>query len=291
VVAGLPVLEVRRPFASRRWICLPFTDVCGPLGSGAAVSDLLEAVAHERLSAGVREIEIRDDVTGGGLSSIPVATRHVLELPTDPNEAFRRFRSSTRQGIRAAERAGVEVETASSRDALTHTFYGLHVATRRRLGVPVQSRRFFELLWDRVLEPGGGSVLIASAGGRAVAAMVVLVSPGTVVYKFGASDAGAWSLRPNHALFWAAIREACTSQDRKFDFGRSDFASEGLRRFKASWGAVERPLVYSTTRAATAGAPGGVEDGPLGRAAAAVIRHSPPIVCRAIGRALYRYAA
>jgi lipid II:glycine glycyltransferase (peptidoglycan interpeptide bridge formation enzyme) len=183
----------------------------------------------------------------------------------------------------------VRVETATSREGLTEVFYDLHAATRRRLGVPVQGRRFFELLWDRVLEPGGGSVLVASVGNEPIAAAVFLAAGDTVIYKFGASDADAWRLRPNNALFWTAIRDACADGRRYLDFGRSDHESEGLRRFKSSWGAEEIPLVYSSTRP-TAVAHTGLP-GRLGRAASFVIRRSPPVVCRVIGRAFYRYAA
>ena len=287
-VAGLPLLEVRRPLGPRRWLCLPFTDLCGPLGPADAIPSLVAAVDAERQARGVKELAVRDAVAAPELIPAEVAVRHVLELSDDPDEAFRAFRSSVRQGIRVAERGGVTVERATSREALTHTFYDLHVATRRRLGVPVQGRRFFELLWDRVLAPGGGSVLVASVERRPIAAAVFLAAGETVVYKFGASEADAWNARPNHALFWAAIRQACEEGRRLLDFGRSDFESEGLRRFKASWGAEEQPLVYSTTHPAPAPH---AEPGTLGRAASYVIRRSPPIVCRAVGRAFYRYAA
>lgn len=287
-VAGLPIVDVPRPFGGRRWICLPFTDVCVPLGAPDALSALIAAADAERSAAGAAELEIRSAVETPLLFQTTVATRHVLDLPSDPNEALMGFRPSTRQALKVAEREGVRVETAASREALTHVFYDLHVATRRRLGVPVQSRRFFELLWDRVLAPGGGFVLVAALDGRPVAAAVFLAFRDTVVYKFGASDAGAWRVRPNNALFWTAIRQACEEGRRQLDFGRSDHASEGLRRFKASWGAVEQPLVYSSTRPPKAQ---DLAHGTLARAASFAIRRSPPLVCRALGRAFYRYAA
>jgi CelD/BcsL family acetyltransferase involved in cellulose biosynthesis len=132
-------------------------------------------------------------------------------------------------------------------------------------------------------------VLVASVGNEPIAAAVFLAAGDTVIYKFGASDADAWRLRPNNALFWTAIRDACADGRRYLDFGRSDHESEGLRRFKSSWGAEELPLVYSSTRP-TAVAHTGLP-GRLGRAASFVIRRSPPVVCRVIGRAFYRYAA
>ena len=111
---------------------------------------------------------------------------------------------------------------------------------------------------------------------------------GTVVYKFGASDASAWSLRPNHLLIWHAIRSACEQGYRWLDFGRTDARNAGLRDFKLSWGAAEEPLVYR----ALGGKPEpATTSGGMARVLGPVIRHSPLLFCRAVGETLYRYAA
>ena len=72
-------------------------------------------------------------------------------------------------------------------------------------------------------------------------------------------------------------------------FGRSDADNQGLRAFKSGWGAEEKPLVYATIggekRRSLPHVPG------LGRAVEFAIRSSPPIVCRTLGEALYRFAA
>jgi CelD/BcsL family acetyltransferase involved in cellulose biosynthesis len=109
-----------------------------------------------------------------------------------------------------------------------------------------------------------------------------------LTYKYGASDARFWGMRPNHALFWLAIQAACADGYEFFDFGRTDLEDEGLRQFKSGWGGVEEPLEY-TTLGKPAGGPSRMA-GATG-AARALLRHSPPWVCRAAGGLLYRYAA
>jgi CelD/BcsL family acetyltransferase involved in cellulose biosynthesis len=291
LLAGLPLIETRSPLRRRAWIALPFTDVCGPLarpdGDPDAVERLVGALERARASAGVGRVEVRDALHGTAASPESAAVIHHLTLDPDPDQVARRFRSSIRQGIRAAEKAGVVVRRGDAESDLTRVFYDLHLRTRRRLGVPVQGRRFFRLLWERVLAPGGGFVLVASVADEPVAAAVFLTGGDTVVYKYGASDDRAWKARPNNALFRHAIDWACTNGYTTFDFGRSDLESEGLRRFKNSWGAEETPLVYSTLGATVS--PAG-QHGRLGALAAAVIRRSPPVVCRATGL-LYRWAA
>jgi lipid II:glycine glycyltransferase (peptidoglycan interpeptide bridge formation enzyme) len=199
----------------------------------------------------------------------------------------RRFsRSRVVRNIARAEREGVTVRTASGRADLD-MFYALHTRTRRRQGVPVQPKRFFDLLWSRLVEPGLASIVLASAGGTPVAGALFLTWNRTTIYKFGASDPAGWPLRPNHLLFWTAIRDSCARGDVRFDFGRTDLDNAGLRAFKSGWGAVERPLVYSTI---ASGATEGRE-GAAGRLLSVAIQRGPSWLCRGIGEGLYRYAA
>jgi hypothetical protein len=129
--------------------------------------------------------------------------------------------------------------------------------------------------------------LLAYSGSIPVAGAVFLTWNGTVVYKYGASDPDYWKLRPNHLIFWTAIRWACEHGYRVFDFGRTDLDNQGLRDFKSGWGATERPLVYSLL----ADRPPKPPSGRLSHALEEVIRRSPPWVCRAVGELLYKYAA
>jgi CelD/BcsL family acetyltransferase involved in cellulose biosynthesis len=292
VVAGMPIVAVPRPWAgphAAKWVTLPFTDHCPPLSAaGVDESSWLPLVRAAALAAGVRRIQVRAAVAGGAQTA--VAVRHLLPLTGDPDVVYRQFhRSQVQRNIRRAEREGVVVRAAERPTDLTETFYRLHLHTRRRQGVPVQPRRLFELIWRHVIAPGHGTVLVASHEDRPIAAAVFLRHNGTVIYKYGASDSSAWSLRPNHALFWHAIRTACEAGDTVLDWGRTDFENEGLRAFKSAWGAVEQPLHYTTLGGADAGSDLGASRaaGVLG----ATIRRSPTWVCTAVGEALYRFTA
>jgi CelD/BcsL family acetyltransferase involved in cellulose biosynthesis len=283
LVAGAPFIEVGR---RRRWVSLAFTDFCAPLGDSEAAGRLLLALEEQRLAKGIRSIEIRDRL-GADTHKTRVGYRHQLALDAAPEEIRKRFnRSQVQRGIRQAERDGVRVRLAANRDDLD-VFYSLHLATRRRLGVPIQPRAFFDGLWNRVIETGLGTIFVAELGGRAVAAAIFFGWRDMLIYKFGASDRTAWPQRPNHALFWSAIRWACDSNFSVLDFGRTDLDNEGLRTFKSNWGTVETELVYSTL-----GDPPAVRtNSKTRRALGAVIRHSPEFVCRELGERLYRYAA
>jgi CelD/BcsL family acetyltransferase involved in cellulose biosynthesis len=289
ISAGLPIVEVRHLLGRRRWVALPFTDYCPPLASDdageRALAEMLRRAARE---AGVASVEVRASLEGGTPLPEP-ALRHVLELDADPMVVYRGFHpSQVQRSIRRAERQGLRVRRSVEPEDLLRTFYELHLRTRRRQGVPIQPRRFFRLLAARLMAHGQGWVDIVEAAGRPIAAALFLAGNGTVIYKFGASDESAWPMRPNHLLFWHAIRAACEDGYRTFDFGRTDAGHDSLAAFKRSWGAREEQLTYSILGPAVPAQAGhGVAARVLGHA----IRHTPSFVCRAAGELHYRNVA
>ena len=172
---------------------------------------------------------------GGGVR------KHVLPLTPDPDAVYRTFKRSQVQGaIEKGEREGTVVRRGTSPADLTRVFYELHTLTRRRHGVPVQPRRFFESMWRRIVEPGLGFVLVAEVDGRPAGAAVFLAWNGTVIYKYSAAVPELSRFRPTNVILWHAIRWACEHGYRRFDFGRMDLDNEGLRSFKRGWGTEER---------------------------------------------------
>lgn len=276
VVAGLPWARVESRLTGRRLVAVPFSDVCEPLGS---VGELVPAIDEARRELGLG-LEVRALVHELGGSSPHRYWHHVLEL-TDDGESG--ASASTRRGVAKARREGLTFERRADADALD-AFYRLHVRTRRRLGAPTQSKRFIDGLLA-LFERGHGFVALVSAhGARPVAAAVFLRLGAHLIYKYGASDAAALSLRPNNLLFAEVIRWAGADGCRTLDLGRTDLDNEGLRRFKRGWGAEELPLHYTYVGL----------DPPSGRSLAervlaVAIRNSPPLLSRATGAALYRH--
>jgi CelD/BcsL family acetyltransferase involved in cellulose biosynthesis len=287
ITAGIPVVDVR-VLRRRRWVALPFTDTCPPLlGPGSDGESFTRALESARLLAGC-PLLVRAPISGR-VDQAAEAVTHTLALSDDADRVQAGFHHSQRRNIKRAAKEGVEVRRAAEPSDLSHTFYALHSATRHRLGVPVQPRRFFEAQWRGLVAPGHARLLLAYREGNAIAGMLLLQGNGTVTYKYGASDAAALDVRPNHALFAQAIRDACVEGNHTFDFGRTDFEDEGLRVFKTNWGALETPLVYSALGAAPARKRAAPDDSPGLRRT--VLRRAPAWVGRAAGELLYRYAA
>src|SRR5438270_1742078 len=285
VVAGMPLLEVPGPMRRSRLMSLPFTDSCPPLATD--VGGLRELTGN--LLRWRREARAGQLIVHGALAPQPDvrvvtrAVRHVLPLAASGDEVLGRLKGSPLpRAIRKAQREGVEATVSRAREDL-ELFYRLHLQTRRRLGVPVQPRRFLERIWTHLINQGLGFLVLATYQSQPIAAALFLAWNGNVIYKFGASDRRHWELRPNNLVMWTAIDWACRRGYRQLDFGRSELDNEGLRDFKRRWGAMELPLRYSYVAARPPRSTSPVTK----RALAALIQTSPPAVCRALGELLY----
>lgn len=287
IEAGLPIVEIGRG-PRRRWVSLPFTDRCSPLttGSGQKV-DLAGQLAHVRRQRRLRSIELRDTLAERGGFAMPCGYWHELELAPDADTVYGRFNRLRRRLLRRAAEHEVVVEQGTSANDLCQVFFDLHVATRRRLGVPVQPRRLFELLWQRVIEPGGGIVFVARLSGAPIAAAVFLASHRRMTAKYSATDRNYATLGGMDAVYWNAMQWGCERGYQTFEFGRTEAENDGLRQFKRSWGAREVDLGYTIFAAQPPSGRSGKAQAALGE----VIRRSPPWVAKAVGRIAYRFAA
>jgi lipid II:glycine glycyltransferase (peptidoglycan interpeptide bridge formation enzyme) len=169
--------------------------------------------------------------------------RHDLELYADTDKLYRNVKDSNKRNIRKAQREGVTIARSRELDAV-RTFYQMHCLTRKKHGVPPQPASFFERLYDHVIRPGHGQVILAAHLGRIIAGAVYLHFGREAVYKFGASDSRYLHLRPNDLIMWEAIQWYCREGYARFCFGRTEPDNEGLRQFKSGWGAEEKVIRY-----------------------------------------------
>jgi hypothetical protein len=246
LVALIPMMEVRSLLTGNRGVCLPFTDFCGPLmfgtGGSAAIIEKLFEVARERKW---KYFEIRG---GKALERSAAAALafygHTLDLRGGHEELLPHLKSSVRRALRKAERSGLSVQVAGTRDSILE-FYRLHVRTRRRHGLPPQPLSFFLNIHDEVINPGLGFVVVARSGSRPIAAAVFFQFGKKAVYKFGASDERLQELRGNNLIMWEGIQFLEQNGVETLHFGRTSLKNNGLRRFKLTWGTEEERIEYS----------------------------------------------
>ena len=184
-----------------------------------------------------------------GLAEVTESTRfkwHGIDLTPHEDELWRGLSSMVRRGIRKAEKEGVKIANAESRDQLREWFL-LHLRLRKsKFHLLAQPYEFFLNIWDTFVEKGDGFLSLASADGRLIAGTLYLVWKDTCYYKFNASSPDSLLLRPNNLLMWHGMREAKRRGLRLLDLGRTNAAQEGLLTFKRGFGAVEEDLLALT---------------------------------------------
>lgn len=243
--ALVPLMEVNSCLTGHRGVSLPFSDFAGPLWTdatqSASVYNALLELASERKW---KHLEMRGgSVPPENAKSFLTYDAHQLDLRRGDESIKQGLDPSVRRAIRKAEKSGMEVTVERGTDAMD-AFYDLHGKTRRRHGLPPQPFDFFQSIATHLIARGLGEVVLARLSGVPVAGAVFLQSRGRVIYKFGASDAAHWPLRPNHLVMWAAIRHFAEVGCQQLHFGRTSQADEGLSHFKRSWGCDSELLRY-----------------------------------------------
>jgi hypothetical protein len=285
--AGIPFADVRSRLTGNRWVSLPFSDHCQPLldHEDPSSTDMLFGHLKSEQNPGASTISVRWAVPSSHARFRQDGfVVHTLPLPGDEAVLLATLDKRVRQRVRRAGRDGVEVrECTTWKDC--EVYYGLHVLTRRRLGVPVQPLSFFRRLWKEVIEPGLGFVLVAYQNRTPIAGGVFLTFRSVLHHKYSAADIRYKGLEGPSAVLWEGIRRAIARGLGQVDFGRSARTDAGLGEFKRRWGAIECELPYSIL-VGQAPKNGAFEVDGIVRA---VIRHSPAFVCRLTGEMFYRH--
>lgn len=284
ICAGLPFIDVKSWLTGRRCVSLPFSDYCFPLSR--------DRKSLEHLAEGLSKIsqekryEVRWEMPLIPATQVEAKyVRHTINLDRNPESVYKLFHRTQRQNIKTAEKNGIRIEWGKDLNAL-QMFYHLHCLTRQRQGTPVQPRRFFDLVYEKLIQQDFGFILLAYHDDQCLAAGLFLNWQSTLMYKYAASSDSGQDLRPNHLITWTAVQWGCEKGYQVFDFGRTDSTNEGLRTFKNRWGAEETPLTYSVYNQKSLP---GANNGKITSLMNTIIKKSPTWVCQLTGELLYRH--
>jgi CelD/BcsL family acetyltransferase involved in cellulose biosynthesis len=297
----LPLFRTRGLLTGRRLSSLPHTPVAGPLGSDDAATAALvrSAMDYARAAGGATlQIKVGEPRLEGlvdGLARVPWESTYVLELPAEAEQL--RFRNSRNRhrvkwAIDKAAKSGVRVREAETEDEL-RAWYRLYLGTMREHVVPPRPYRFFRAVWDVLGRRGMMRLLLAEqhdgGGTRLLAGSIFLRYGSTVCYAYTGSSSSGLRLHANDAIQWAALRDACRTGFRRYDFGEVANDDPGLAEFKRKWGAEPTPLLRYYVPAPSRAERRLLDSGPARRIAAAAWRQLPLQATMLLGDPLYRY--
>jgi hypothetical protein len=299
---GLPLAQGTR--LGRRLSSLPRTPVAGPLAVDAAAAAAVTRAAVDLARSGpYPSMELKLGTSpigcaGAGVQDLTWRPAYRLELHADPTKlclGSGRNQARLRWSVGKAARLGVRVRAAETFQDLRR-WYALYLETMRWHVVPPRPFRLFVAMWS-VLRPNGLMRLLLAEraeGGRSrlLAGSVHLMCGQVVFYAFSGASRAEHSYRPNDAIQWHAIEDACRSGYRWYDFGEVPDRSFGLAEFKRKWGAREWPLYrsyYPSPPARRLGCDSGRAPGTGTSLSRRIWRRLPLAATAVVGQRLYSY--
>jgi FemAB-related protein (PEP-CTERM system-associated) len=234
----LPLAEVNSILFGHSLVSLPFCVYGGAVGGERARRALDDAAVAQAESARVDHLEYRSLAPRHPEwqhSDLYVTFRKAIDPDVEKNmlEIPRKQRAMVRKGIKA----GLKSETDEGVDR----FFSAYSQSVHRLGTPVFSRRYFEILRE-VFGPDC-EVLTIALDGDLVASVMSFYFRDEVLPYYGGGTDRARDLAGNDFMYWELMRRACERGLRVFDYGRSKHGT-GSFDFKKNWGFEPQPLHY-----------------------------------------------
>lgn len=236
----LPMVRLKSLAFGDFLVSLPYVSYGGVLADDDAASEaLIDRACELARELGVAHAELRHLQN---CSDLPARTDKVtmhLALSGDSDALWKKLGAKRRAQVRRPLKEGAECTIGGAE--LLADFYAVFAVKYRDLGVPV-----YPLKWFRgVLEtfPDLTRVFVVRAGGKAIAAAIVIGFNGRLEVPWAASRRAADRFGVNMYLYWNMLKYAEEEGFSVFDFGRSTEGS-GTWRFKKQWGAEPVPLYW-----------------------------------------------
>lgn len=242
IVSLLPLFKVKSVITGNRLSSLPFSHVCGPIGSSQGITALLDH-AQKSVDGSRYGLEIKGFSGISGYHINEEYCTYVLNIGSPVENVWKGLdRGSVRWAINKSKNSGVSVDVSCDGEAIKD-FYELNCRTKRDLGVPGHPLTYIQNLFKYL----GPKVSLYSAriGNQMIGGGIMERYNLNVIYGYGAADPEHINCHPYHAFIWESIKDAINNECQTYDFGRASKDNIGLIRFKKKWGAIEKQLFYN----------------------------------------------
>ena len=164
---------------------------------------------------------------------------YVLNLQNGSGKIWDGMETRARTLIRKAEKSGVTVRLASSRDI--DIYYDLHCQTYQRNHITPHPKAYFKAIGDYFLPEGLSVIFLAELDGKIVAAENFGFYKNGTNYWTGASSVQGLELGASSLLQWYAIQHMVAQKAEWYEVGEGFPATrtgkaKGLNDFKKSFG-------------------------------------------------------
>jgi FemAB-related protein (PEP-CTERM system-associated) len=239
IVGVLPLAEIRSRLFGHSLSSLPFCAYGGVVADHDAARDALDRAAQDiatELAVGALEYRNQSEHHGDWpAKDLYVTFKKAIdpEIEANMNAIPRKQRAMVRKGIKAGLVGEIDTDTTR--------FFKAYSASVHRLGTPVFSRHYFQLLKDEFGEDC--EVLTITLDGKVISSVLSFYFRDEVLPYYGGGVAEARAVAGNDFMYWELMRRACERGLKVFDFGRSKRGT-GSFDFKKNWGFEPTPLHY-----------------------------------------------
>jgi len=239
-----PIMEVRSITGKKKLISLPFSDYCNPLLTKSYDLQKCKVAFSSRFdhitSSTIDFHTCTNFIPGLAVYDLEVVQKiDAKPLP----ELFKSFYHNTRGNILKSEKSGVYIKIDNSLNGLNE-FYRLQALTRKRHNLPPQPGYFFKNLFDIIINHNMADIFLGYYKNNIIASGLFLKFGEKVLFKYANSDFVYQELRPNNLLTWEAIKYYFESGFSEFDFGKTEYGNEGLRKYKHGFNAYDIPVLH-----------------------------------------------
>tara|TARA_R110000782_G_scaffold248417_2_gene335350 strand:- start:1006 stop:1953 length:948 start_codon:yes stop_codon:yes gene_type:complete len=165
----------------------------------------------------------------------------MLDLSIGEEKVWKnKLKSQTRNQVRKAEKQNFTIKFGNKE--LLSDFYKVISEAWRDLGTPTHSRKFYQLIIERMKEKAAIAVIYHE--GKPVSCALLLMVDNVIYHPYSCSLNSYKSSCVNNLLYWEIIKYACENNFLSFDMGRSR-KDQGTYKYKKSWGAEPIALFYN----------------------------------------------
>jgi FemAB-related protein (PEP-CTERM system-associated) len=235
----LPLAEVKSLLFGHTIVSLPFCVYGGVAAeterARRALDDAARALAEKRRVDHLEYRSVAPRHPDWAHQDLYVTFRKAIDPDVEKNllEIPRKQRAMVRKGIKA----GLNGEI----DEGVERFFAAYSDSVHRLGTPVFSKRYFEILRE-VFGPAC-EIQTITRDGQLVASVLSFYFRDEVLPYYGGGTVHAREVAGNDFMYWELMRRACERGLKVFDYGRSKRGT-GSFDFKKNWGFEPQPLHY-----------------------------------------------
>jgi len=245
IVAGLPGVLLNFKIIKILYASIPYGHF---IGEGVYYQPFLELLEEEFKRRGIGQARLTESPFSESCSLetfIPMAAKcTLLDFNRFAEGKVREgYRSEVRRAVRKAEKSGVFVKRADSREEV-ETFYRLYLSSmERNRAIAKYPLQWFYGLYEILVQQRRADFLFALKGlDKYVAGVFLVYSPTSVHYLHNGSDEAYLESRPNDLVVDHIIQEGMREGKAVLDFMGSDPDDLSLIRFKEKWGSQSRDI-------------------------------------------------